>query len=215
MALLEAIASAISNVGQGTQAAARLTPAQSLAVGQTESPKFELTRAGRRFQLGVSAAITGIAPVTATPTTAAQFALYNASATKSMFIESLGCYVSSGTPGVGGTLMACIFTLPATTDTIYSGFKIADCSGSGNASAVIPQASVTITTPAAPAWFHVAANNNSNVGAFPGSGNMYRGEQGLLLPPGSALGLAVVGLAGSTPLYVPTCEWVELITTPG
>lgn len=210
MALLEAIANAYQTLAAGVQGAGRLTLGNSLAVANVEPSKYELTKAGRRFALGVSAAITGIAPVTETPTTAASFAMYNSSATKSIFIESLGTYVESGTPGVGGTLVGCLFTVPVTTGVLYTGLKIVDLSGGSNASSAVVQASVTISAPAAPGWFQVASNNNSNVGAFPGSGQMWRENQGILLPPGTALGLAVVGLAGTTPLYVPLIEWVEL-----
>ena len=210
MSIAEAISGVIQTVSNGVTGVLRATNQQSLSVGQVEPPKYEMTLSGKRFALGVSAAITGIAPVTAYPTTAAQFALYNTSATKKLYIERIGAILESGTPGVGGSMLACIFTVPVTTGVLYTGFKILDLSGGSNSSAGVVQAAVTISAPAAPAWIPVAHNNNANVGAFPGSGNMSRGDQGIVLPPGSALGLAYLGLAGTTPLFVPELEWCEI-----
>ncbi len=50
-----------------------------------------------------------------------------------------------------------------------------------------------------------------NVGAFPGSGTLFRSDlQGrIAVAPGYGLALAVVALAGSTPLFAPRAMWYE------
>src|SRR2546428_345067 len=80
----------------------RLTHAESLAVAQVEPEGYELTRAGRRFYIAYNGTgPTGIAPVVALPTTAAQWAIWNADPSKSYIITYLGAFLSAGTPGAG------------------------------------------------------------------------------------------------------------------
>src|SRR5947207_2353188 len=89
---------------------ARLTHQESLAVCAVEPPGFEMTRAGRRFYISYNGtAPTGIATVQVLPTTAAQWVIWNADAAKTYFFKALGAMVLSGTPGVGGQLLAAIF----------------------------------------------------------------------------------------------------------
>lgn len=195
----------------------RMTFAESLAAAQVEPSGHELTRAGRRVIVGNSAAITGIAPVQALPTTTAQWVIYNADTLKTYFIETLGMYCTSGTPGVGGIMLAALFTLPVPTAGSTAGVSISSASGSGPASgskAVVKSSPATITIPAAPNWVQVAENPSPNVGAFPGSGCFAnRNIAGrIAIPPGACLGLNLVTLAGTTPLYAPFAEWVELET---
>lgn len=193
----------------------RMTGNESLAVAQMEPSGFELTRAGRRFFLAPNTTITGIANVTALPTTAAQWVLYNADTTKTYFFESLGAYVTEGTPGVGGFLVAATIRLPvvAAPGTQYAGLSVVNANlGSSKASRLSVKASITVSDPALPNWHQVAENTSPNVGAFPGSGGMVnRGIGGrICLPPGFGLALCVVGLAGTSPKYAPFAEWTEL-----
>lgn len=194
----------------------RMTFAESLAAAQVEPEKLELTRAGKRFALGNSAAITGIANVTALPTTAAQWVLYNFDEAKTFFFETLGVYLTSGTPGVGGVLLAALVRLPvvAAPETQYTGVKVSSLSSPGVTSKLSVKASITVSDPAAPNWFPIAFNNNSNVGAFPGSATIENREikGGIALRPGYGLALNVLGLAGTTPLFAPFAEWIELDT---
>src|SRR5256885_8761286 len=88
---------------------ARITHQESLAVGQVEPANFEMTRAGRRFLLGISAAITGIAPVQAIPTTAPQWVFWNADSVATYFLEEILMILTAGTPGLGGSLLGCLF----------------------------------------------------------------------------------------------------------
>lgn len=193
--------------------AIRMTTQESLAVALVEPPGVEMCRAGKRFLLGNSAAITGIAPVQTLVTTSAQFSLYNTSDRKTIFFEEIGMYLTSGTPGVGGTLWVCIFRLPvvAAPGTAYTGTKVSSASGvaAGN---LVAKASITISEPAAPNWFPIATNSSANVTAFAASTYLeHRDLQGsIALPPAYGLGMAVVAPAGTSPLFAPFAKWIEL-----
>lgn len=193
----------------------RMTNFESLATAQVEPSGFELNRSGQRFMLGNSAAITGIAPVQVLPTTAAQWVIWNADTTYTYYLEELGMYLTSGTPGVSGILLACVFQSPSQTGSSQAGVGVTRTSrplGSGGGSAAIVKPSVTITTPGAPVWYPVASNPSPNVTAFAGSTFLeHRNLQGRIsVPPGYGLGLAVVAPAGTTPLFAPFATWCEL-----
>ena len=209
--LIESIVSRIQKLGNGATTALRQTAFGSLAVAQVEPAGAEASRAGRRFLLGNNAGITGIAPVTVMPTTAAQWAIWNLDPLKSLEFEQLGMYLTAGTPGVGGVLLACLFTTPAQTAGSQTGCAITSASNGALASKAICKQSVSITTPAAPNWFPVASNFGSNVTAFASSTYLEnRSLDGrLIVPPGQGLGLAVVSPAGTTPLFAPFAMWVE------
>jgi hypothetical protein len=192
----------------------RITHQESLAVAQVEAPGFELTRASRRFHLGYNgSAPTGIAPVQAIPTTAAQWTIWNADPSKTYWFETLGAFPISGTPGVGGLLLASIFTLPAQTG-FSTGLAVASASNGGMYSKAAIKSGVTITAPATPLWFPVADNQPGAVGGGVGGNQIInRAIAGrIAVPPLCGLGLAVLALAGTTPLFVPIAEWTEIET---
>lgn len=203
-------------VAAGPQRDLRLTTLESLATAELEPLCFEASRAGRRFFFGYSAAPTGIAPVQALPTTAAQWTLFNGEnpGGKCYAIEQLGEYLTSGTPGAGAVLLGCFFTLPASSGASQAGIAIQNASSSSIGSKAIVKSGVTITTPAAPVWFPIAQSDSPNVAAFPGSANLSnRDLQGrLVLPPQTGLGLAVLAPAGTSPLFAPWAVWCELDT---
>lgn len=193
----------------------RLTGWQSMPVAPFELQHEENTRAGVRFFLGNNAAITGIAPVQALVTTAAQWALFNTDATngRTAYLDELGVYLTSGTPGVGGILMGCLFALPAQSG-LAAGAAISGGSkpqGVGTGSIIAVKSGVSITSPAAPNWYPIASNPSPNVTAFAGSTFLeHRALAGkLAIPPQFGLGLAVVAPAGTTPLFAPFGSWVE------
>lgn len=194
------------------QTAAGGTALGSLRTAQVEPLCAEGTRSGRRYTLGNSAAITGLAPVQALPTTTANWCLWNGDAARTYYIEEIGMYLTSGTAGVGGQLLAALFTTPAQTGTTYAGTTISSASNGGLASKMVVKTAVTVTTPAAPNWYPIANNFSPNVGAFPGSGFLeHRNVQGrIAIPPGQGLGLVVLALAGTTPLFAPFATWFEV-----
>jgi hypothetical protein len=181
---------------------------------QVEPLCFEMTRAARRFTLGNSAAITGIAPVQALPTTTAQWVIWNPDPIQTYWLEEIGMYLTSGTPGVGGTLLGAIFQTPAQTGNSVTGATIASASGSAAASKAIVKTGVTITTPAAPIWYPLASNPSPNITAFAASTFLeHRNLQGrIAIPPLYGFGLNVLAPAGTTPLFAPFGTWVELET---
>lgn len=213
MALLEGILRTFQVIRSGKGPVdLRITHQESLAADQVAPLKFEMSRAGRRFILGNSAAITGIAPVQALPTTAAQWSIQNRDPARSLVFEEIGMYLTSGTPGVGGVLLGCIYKDPVSTGSADTGTSVSSASDGGQRSQALVKSSVTITTPAAPNWYVLASNPSPNVTAFASSTYLeHRNLQGsLIVPPGRALGLAVVAPAGTTPLFAPFAMWSEL-----
>lgn len=197
---------------------ARATNYESLATAQVEPPGLEMTRAGKRFLLGNDAAITGIAPVTALPTTAAQWAIFNPAANGvTLYFEELGVYLTSGTPGVSGMLLACLFRTPEQLGASVTGTRVTradkpnNASG-GSGSGVIVKNGVTITEPTAPVWYPIAFNGSANVTAFPSNTSFeHRALEGRIsVRPGYGLGLAMVTPAGTSPLFAPFGTWLEL-----
>jgi hypothetical protein len=190
---------------------ARQTHLESLAVGQVEAPGFEMTRAGRRFYIAYTGAVpTGIAPVQAFPTTAAQWLLWNADKTQSLIFRTLGALLFSGTQGLGGQLLAAIVNLPATVGNSSTGLAVASASGSARASKVTIKASVVITDPAAPNWFPIAEDIGAAARVGPLCSIINRAIEGkVVVPPLQGLALAVLAPAGTTPLYLPVGDWEE------
>lgn len=181
----------------------------ALRVAQFEPEGMELTRAGRRYFTGQNGAITGIAPVQAVPTTAAQWTLFNTSLTDSMLVESLGVELASGTAGAGILVMAAFFTLPAQTG-LGTNIVAVNANGvSTRASAVAIKSAVTITTPAAPSWFVVAKSDSANTAILSVAAINSDLKGRLIVPPLTGLALATLSPAGTSPLYFPVCSWTE------
>lgn len=180
----------------------------SLRTAQVDQPSAELTRAGRRFTFAVDSSVTGIAPVQAVPSTAAQWAIFNNSTTNTYTFDSLGTYLVSGTAGAGIVVLAAFFQTPAeTAGTAHTSAQSLSASQNMSSSAVL-KASVTITAPATPVWFVVAKDDSANtaVGSVAAIGDL---SGRLMLPPQWGLGLAVVSPTGTTPLFVPHAIWTE------
>lgn len=197
---------------------------ESLAIAQIEPQNLELTRAGRRFVLGNSAAVTGIAPVQVLPTTQPQWAIFNnelAGNGRTYWLEELGMLLTAGTPGVGAVLMACLFQTPVPTGANTAGMSVSKAAGiagaassSQGSNALVKSSPGAITTPAAPNWYPIAVRPDANVTAFAGS--VFIENRNLMgaiaIPPQMGLGLAVVSPAGTTPLFAPFGRWVEIAT---
>lgn len=196
--------------GGKAQIDARMTHQESLAVAGVEPAGFEMTRAGRRFFLGFTGTVpTGIAPVQAFPTTAAQWAISNVDAAATYFFKTLGALLFSGTSGLGGELLACIFQSPAQQG-FAAGLAVQSASNSARSSKAAVKSGVTITTPLLPNWFPVAEQIAGAAQIGPASSIVNRQLDGrIAVPPGFSLGLAVLAPAGTTPLYLPIAEWIE------
>lgn len=192
---------------------ARVTHQESIAVAEVEPAGYEMTRAGRRFYLSYNgSAPTGIAPVQAFPTTAAQWAITNNDPTRAQFYKSLGVMLFSGTSGLGGTLLACIFQTPAQS-AFATGLSVQSASNGGITSKAVVKSGVTITLPALPNWFPVAEQVAGTAQVGPASSIINRAvDARVAVPPGWSLGLVVLAPAGTTPLYLPVAEWCEMET---
>jgi hypothetical protein len=193
-----------------SQTDARLTHQESLATCLVEPAGFEMTRAARRFSLAWNGTVpTGIAPVQAFPTTAAQWAISNPDPAKTYFFKALGAMVFSGTTGLGGELLACIFQTPIQQG-FATGVAVQSLSGGGLASKVAVKSGVTITLPALPNWFPIAEQPAGVAIVGPASCIINRSvDARCAVQPGYSLGLAVLAPAGTTPLYLPIAEWLE------
>lgn len=191
------------------QVFASTTGCGGLRVTQLEQEGMELSRAGRRFTTAQSGAITGIAPVAAVPTTAAQWTLFNASLTDSYHFESIGMELASGTAAAGQLVMAAYFTLPVQTG-FGTNIVAQSMSASPNkVSSVAIKSAVTITTPAAPIWFVVAKNDSANTAVLSVAAINDQLKGKLILPPLTGLALATLSGAGTSPLFYPVCVWSE------
>ena len=192
-----------------------MTHAESLAVAQVEPEGYELTRAGRRFYVAYNGTgPTGIAPVVALPTTAAQWAIWNADPSKSYVVTYLGAFLSAGTPGAGGILLlSCLFKAPAQVGANATGLVVANANGGAIASKAIIKSAVVITDPAAGLWRPTAFQSTEKVTAFPGTNSVIpewdiKGR--LIIQPQSGLALSLMGPTGTGALYLPMAEWTEL-----
>ncbi len=200
---------AIGKAGQ-SPIVVRATGTESLAIAQVESDGTEMTRAGRRFLLGRSAAVTGMAPVAAQATTAAQWVIWNADTSKSYVFDHLGAVLVSGTCGAGILVDICLFATPISTGASSAGITVTSASNGGPSSRAIVTNTVVITTPTAPTWFNIAKTDSANTAVFTSSAINFDVRGRIILPPGQGMGFVVYGNGGSTPLYVPTACWNEV-----
>ena len=198
------------------KAEARMTDNESIAVASTELLKMEMARSGSMYAGGNQIIANGIAPVSAIPTTTATLALFNDEEPGgvSLVIDRLGFWLGSGTAAAGATLLAtvsvsAIASLPTTNAT---GYGSASTSGSTRLTKALWATAVTLpaTTSRANAWFQVVSSFQL-AAANVGQGSDFTNFDGsLVVPPGYALGLAILSGAGTTPLYGISATWAEL-----
>ena len=180
----------------------------SLAVGQVEAERQELTRAGRYFTgMGKAA---GTAPVQAMPTTTAMDFLWNQDPNRSLIIDSIDYMLLSGTMVVGATVVAIVSPITGTLPTLASGSLIANTSAGGLTSKAMFAAAYTIPTPAGTAQWGIVSQT-SNPGGAAGVGGMISCvvDGSLIVPPGRGLGLSVISGTGTSPLFVANVAWHE------
>ena len=188
----------------------RATGTESLAVAQVESDGTDMTRAGRRFFLGRSAGVTGIAPVSSQATTAAQWAIWNADSSRSYVFDHIGAVLVSGTAAAGVLVDACLFTTPASSGASATGMTVSSASNGGPSSRAIVTSAVSIATPTAPNWYMVAKSDSTNTAVLSVAAVNYDLRGRLIVPPGQGLGIVVYSGAGSSPLFAPMACWFEV-----
>lgn len=174
---------------------------------------------GRRLAAVNGNGSTFLAPITAYPTTTLTMALYNpAESGRRYYIDKLFSFLASGTPGVGGLLLACVTSVAQARPTLstganggYAGTVISALNGSGAPGDTQAAFVTNITlTGAQPAWVPVASEPAATVAATIGTHGLI-GEVGggMEIRPGSMLGLAYLSAAGTTPLFGFGAIWDE------
>lgn len=184
-----------------------LTQLGSMRVAQLEGEGDEATRMGLRFQVSATGA-TGIAPVQAIPTTAAQWFWGNPAANaKTVFIDELGIVLVSGVGGANGTLYACMCG-PANVPTTFPGASAAGVvisnrsPISGNTSKLVVASAQTLVGTTG-FWYPMAWEDIANTLALQ-TQMMHRDIRGRIgIAPGCGIGFAVVSPTGTTPLWAP------------
>ncbi len=186
----------------------------SLRVAQVEGESDEATAAGLRFWLSLRGG-TGIAPVQANPTTAAQWMLFNPLGnTVTAFVDQVSMDLASGVAGAGGSLIACIVPpsfAPATIPTVSAATTVIANANptSGKTSKLICVASQTLQNAVASNWIPIGQMRT--IGTVLGQtqivGDDLKGR--IAIPPGCGLALAVISPTGTTPLWTPVATWRE------
>ncbi len=215
-ALIATLAGTVDTLATG-EVIPRATQTKCLGVSITEPEGIDLTREGKRFTIARSAGVTGIAPVQAQVTTAAQWVLWNSSTTKTLFFDMLGMVLDSGVGGATGTsVWAADITAPAQTG-FATGLSVVNMSGSATASSALAiKSGVTVTAPAAPFWYPIAFCSSAVTPGILGTvvANWeIRGR--IALQPLHGLAMITYGATGTTPLFAPCAQWVELNSTMG
>lgn len=210
--LMEAVAGRFQKVaGQIAQA---FTGLGSTRIAQTEAEGDEMSRAGLRYILGGPGA-TGIAPVQAIPSTAAQWLIWNPNGNPmTAFVDVLGMLLVSGTAGAGATFYGCPVGpsfAPSTVPTINAaGLLLANANpASGRVSKLIVASAQTLLNAAVGNWTPLGFMNPANtvLGQTQMENRDIRGK--MIIPPGCGLALAVVSPTGTTPLFAPYGVWHE------
>ena len=198
-------------VVSGSDEQFNLTWEGALLVAQYASPYEYYTRLGRRF-CASGGTHAGIAPVTAVPTTAAAWVLYNPNGNdRVLVIDAISVWSVSGTMGLGMALL-CAVTLgdqtTPPTDVALS-IKSALDGGPFDSKAIIG-VNHTITG-GTPAWCVVAARDQAasiSVGSGQRTGDDFPGTR--VVRPGREIAATVLGPAGSTPLFAVAFEYHEV-----
>lgn len=193
----------------------------SLRVAQTEGEGDEMTRAGLRIHMSATGA-TGVAPVQAIPSTAAQWMIYNPIGnTTTAFLDVLGMVDLSGTMGSGLVVYACICPpafAPSTVPTVSAAnVKLMNANPvSQKASNLIVVSAQTLQNAAAGNWVPIAFGVAKDgvvavppVGMGPAEQRDIRGKY--CIPPGCSLALACLAPTGTSPTYAPYASWREYV----
>ena len=200
----------VARGGNSGRVQARLTQYESLAVAQYEPPYLESLRAGLRFGGGTQVIANGIAPVQAIPTTTATAALYNTSETYSLIVDQVGFFLGSGTAGAGATLLYGLSNgrvVAASIPAAAANYSSQCLSTTGKTS--VARWGTAVTIPAGTAWVQ-ATSTFQLAAANAGQGDKpAQPTSGILVPPGYALGFAILSAAGTTPLYSLSASWLE------
>lgn len=167
---------------------------------------------GNRVFAATSATATELVPVTAVPTTAAAWALWNSEPDggRDYYIDRVGCWsVSSTALGLGMSLLICV-TLgrqaigPATaTNSI-----LASLSGGSLDTKAIFDTGLSISG-GTPPWINVASRSQIAAQEV-GSGLVAEVKGAFRVKPGHALGITVLAPLGTIAKFGVSVVWVEI-----
>lgn len=201
-----------TKIAPGTETEVRFTTLESVAVAQMEPEYVEIGKRGSRYAGGCQVIASGIAPVAAIPTTTATLAIYNTDADIGVCIvpDQLSFCLGSGTAAAGATMWLCVTNgkvVAASIPAAVANYSSQALTKTGNVSVARWGAAVTI--PAGSAWFQ-ATTSLQLAAANVGQGDNVANLRGVIIPPGYAMGIAILSGAGTTPLYSVTAMWSEL-----
>jgi len=180
-----------------------------LKVSNIEPSRHKLAEAGRIYSWS-SATATAKAPVTAIPTTAAIFALWNgntAASTLQLSILGIGYFQVSGTAGLGAALIAGVTGTSQTAVTSATNAIKGSCSGSTRTSAATFGTDITLG--ATPSWA-IWGGTNQPAAVQVGAGVYVPINGELLVPTGCCLGMSVLSPAGTNALYGMSVIYAEI-----
>lgn len=202
---------AFQRYAEGTPTNVGLTVDGSLKTSQTLPSRHELAKAGRIYCWS-SATATAKAPVTAIPTTAAIFALYNGNPAGlgglALSILGFSYFQVSGTAGLGAAIIAGVSpTIQAAAVTSATNAIKTSTSGSARASAATFGTDITLA--GTPAW-NVWGGSNQPAAVQVGAGVYVPVNGELLVPAGFCLGMSVLSPVGTTALYGMTVVYAEI-----
>jgi hypothetical protein len=199
--------------------ALRGTGNESLAVASVEPKNFQLTSGGLRYIGGIQDLSFGIAPVQTIPNPGmpvAPLALFNPELPrgKSLGVDRVTVFLSTGVgvPAFGLTLMAAVSTKPLAPApmSMSTGYGVSPANGIARPSRALFVVGATLPSTPAPAWVSLFSNlepSAPNLGQGDGWINL-RG--GFVVPPGHALGLAVLSGPAAAGYFGISVSWVEL-----
>lgn len=200
-----------SSLGKGVEAQVRLTGAGSVAVANVESPDVEVARAGRRFYGGTQALGSGIASVTAIPTTAAAHVLFNGetgASSRTYVIRQVSYYLASGATAAGSSLLYAVSKTSETKPSAAASYSTQSISGSSSASSKAVWGTA-VTLGSTPTWGQLAGQLNAGAANVGQSDQPWQSNGLILIPPGFMLALTVLN-TNTTGVYCVSVIWDEL-----
>jgi len=198
-------------VEQNQQNQLRLLQDGSLSVSQGLPPLAELARARVLYGCNNGSAL-GLGDVEAIPTTTASYALYNASATKHAVVIKIAATATTVTAAPEFALIAGLSpTAQASAETKYANsLALAITPGSPAPESYLTDA---VTLAGTPLWMTIAKGETAT--GLLGSAAVAWVNGMFIVPPSFALGIDVLGSAGTTPLWDVDVLWAELDLTLG
>lgn len=208
--ILEGVIKRFQRVSTGGVQPLRLTELGNQAVDKV-LPDYAQLAKSRRIFCATTGAGTAIAPVTAMPTTAATWALYNGedAGGKSYALLSAFCYSVSGTLGLGMSLLGTVAlaAVTGTKPTAYASSANTSFTGSkATSQAIFAQAITMIGTPA---WAVLASRDQVSAISV-GSGLTADVKGMMVIPPGFVGALTVLAPVGTTALFGVGYVWAEV-----